>query len=89
MISMAAVLTGIDINPTPVQPPGTAGILTWFNYATWIAMMLVAGSMMVGVAQVAVSMRHGGEINGVKRFLLSVGALIVLGSFGAVLGAFG
>jgi hypothetical protein len=85
--ALAVIRTGI-INPTPVQPPGTNGLLVFFNYALWICMAIVSLFLMVGITQIAASWRHGGEIEGVKRTVLSAVALVVLGSFTAVLSAF-
>lgn len=85
-IALAAVRAGV-INPIPVQPPGTAGFVTLVNYVLWICLAVVGVFFIIGVTQIAASWRHGGEIEGVKRTVLSAVALTVLGSIGLVLSA--
>lgn len=76
------------INPTPVQPPGTQGLVTLVNYVLWICLAVVGVFFIVGVTQIAASWHRGGEIEGVKRTVLSAVALTVLGSIGLILTAF-
>jgi len=90
-MSFSAAVAGAladGLNPTPTQPPGTAGILTIINYVLWLIIAGVSVSLIVGIGQVSMSMRHGGEIEGVKRVLLSGISLALLGSITAVLTAF-
>ncbi|HET9654481.1 MAG TPA: hypothetical protein VFP72_03955 [Kineosporiaceae bacterium] len=85
-IALAAVRAGV-INPSPSQPPGTNGLVTLVNYILWICLAIVSVFLIIGITQIAASWRHGGEIEGVKRTVLSAVALTVLGSIGLVLSA--
>ncbi len=82
----AAVHAGA-INPTPVQPPGSQGFVTLINYVLWICLAVVGAFFIIGITQIAASWRHGGEIEGVKRTVLSAVALTALGSIGLILAA--
>lgn len=76
------------VDPSPEQPPGADRLGTLFNWGVWIAMFVLSGSLLWGIVSVGASLRAGGEIEGVKRVALSGVALVLVSSFGLVLGAF-
>lgn len=87
-VQAAAVRAAGVVDPTPVQPPGTDRLSTLFNWGVWIAMFILSASLLWGIVTVGSSLRAGGEVEGVKRVVLSGVGLVLVSSFGLVLGAF-
>jgi len=84
----AARLGLLGLDTEPEAPPGTEDISDLFRYGIWVGMIVLAGALAVGIVRFGASWQRNGEVEGVKQSLFSLVALVALGSFGQILGAF-
>ena len=82
----AALLPLIDITPT--QPPGTEKITQILGYVAWGAGVVCLIGILFVAGKLAINARHGEGIEEAKGLLWILLALILIGSAGALVGAF-
>ena len=69
------------INPS--EPPGMEGLKTIMNWVAWIVTIVCAAGFFVGVAMLAIAQRNG-ETEGVKKIVVALIALALVGASGAI-----
>ncbi|GGC17736.1 hypothetical protein [Cellulomonas carbonis] len=81
----AAVITTIP-NPTPVQPPGTEGLLDIMGWVKWVALAICIIGLIVAGAMMAIQSRRGEGGEHAGKIGMALGGVIVISAAGALVG---
>ena len=81
-------LPGTVPNPTPEQPPGTEGIITFMNCVSWIMIIGAVIGFLISAGTLAFAALTGREVNSFKGLALSIVAAVLVGSAGAIMQIF-
>lgn len=79
---------GVDFDPKPEEIPGMGGLTKLINYTAWGAAIIGGICFIATIGWLAVSVFSGQEIRAGKGMVITIGALILLGAAGAIVGAF-
>lgn len=79
---------GVDFDPTPEEIPGMSGLTKLINYTAWGVAIIGGIAFLATIGWLAVSVFSGQEIRAGKGMIITIGALILLGAAGAIVGAF-
>lgn len=78
---------GVEFDPTPEEIPGMGGMTTLINWTAWGVAIIGGIAFIATIGWLAVSVFSGQEIRAGKGMIITVGALILLGAAGAIVGA--
>ncbi|MDN5654941.1 MAG: hypothetical protein L0G46_07640 [Kocuria sp.] len=79
---------GVEFDPTPEEIPGMSGLTKLINYTAWGVAIIGGIAFLATIGWLAVSVFSGQEIRAGKGMIITIGALILLGAAGAIVGAF-
>ena len=84
--SIAGAVLGTIPDPTPVQPPGTEGLLDIMGWVKWIALAICIIGLIVAGAMMAVQSRRGEGGEHAGKIGMALGGVIVISAAGALVG---
>lgn len=88
MSTGTAFAAGVDFDPSPEEIPGMGGLGKLINYTAWGVAIIGGIAFLATIGWLAVSVFSGQEIRAGKGMIITIGALILLGAAGAIVGAF-
>lgn len=88
MSTGTALAEGVDFDPEPEEIPGMGGLTKLVNYTAWGVAIIGGIAFVATIGWLAVSVFSGQEIRAGKGMIITIGALILLGAAGAIVGAF-
>lgn len=86
--STGTAFAGVNFDPTPEEIPGMGGLTRLINFTAWGVAIIGGIAFLATIGWLAVSVFSGQEIRAGKGMIITIGALILLGAAGAIVGAF-
>ena len=77
------ILAGIEV-PAPVQPPGTAGLLTVLGWGAWLVTLACIGGIFAVAGKMAFAHRRGEGSEAVGQLGWVMGGCVLIAAAGPV-----